>query len=351
MIISRHLFKEVLYTTLIITSIIVFIFICQQLVRYLGLVAEGKCAIHLLLRLIALEIPVLFSLLLPIGLFLSLLLVYGRLYANSEMTALFASGFSRLQLLKITGIIALIVAIFVASLVFTINPTASNKRKELMHITQTTSLLQAVTPGRFQSFSNDAQVFYAKNIAKDNQTLQDLFMSEQSSNKEWTIFSAESGHTRLDEASGDHFLVLSNGYRYQGTPGHADFQVVQFNTHAIRLETPSTTARHKKMKELDIKTLWQSLDNLHYMAEWQWRLSMPLSVFVLSFLALPLSRVNPRDGQFKKLVPAVLIYVIYVNLLFISRNALESGIVPIWVGLWWPHALVLMLALLLWWKR
>ena len=86
-------------------------------------------------------------------------------------------------------------------------------------------------------------------------------------------------------------------------------------------------------------------------AELQWRLSIPLMVFTLTLVAVPLSRVNPRSGKFAKLLPAVIIYIFYANFMFIARNATASGKIPLWIGMWWIHLLVVFFGLLLIWRN
>lgn len=64
-------------------------------------------------------------------------------------------------------------------------------------------------------------------------------------------------------------------------------------------------------------------------------------------LAVPLSRVNPRQGRFLKLLPAILIYMTYLALLIAARGALDKGKIPPQLGLWWVHGVFLVLGLLL----
>ena len=79
----------------------------NQLVHYLHSAAIGKITARVVLWLIWLQMPNLLSVLLPLSLFLTILLVYGRMYADSEMTVLFACGVSRAKLMRIAGAIAL----------------------------------------------------------------------------------------------------------------------------------------------------------------------------------------------------------------------------------------------------
>ena len=92
-------------------------------------------------------------------------------------------------------------------------------------------------------------------------------------------------------------------------------------------------------------------DDLRMRAELEWRLSLPLLVFIVTLMAVPLSRVNPRQGRFLKLLPAILLYMAYLTLLIAARGALDKGKIPVALGLWWVHAIFLVIGLgLLYWE-
>ena len=82
-------------------------------------------------------------------------------------------------------------------------------------------------------------------------------------------------------------------------------------------------------------------------AELQWRLALPLLVPIVAFFAVPLARVNPRQGRFRKLIPAVFLYMAYLALLISARGWMESGRTPVAIGLWWVHLLFLGVGVLL----
>ena len=78
-------------------------------------------------------------------------------------------------------------------------------------------------------------------------------------------------------------------------------------------------------------------------AELQWRLSLVLLIPVLALLAVPLSKLSPRDGRFARLVPAIILYMLYFGLLLVARDKLAEGTLSPVLGLWWVHALFALL--------
>ena len=88
-------------------------------------------------------------------------------------------------------------------------------------------------------------------------------------------------------------------------------------------------------------------DNLEAIAEFQWRIAIPLTIPILAMIAVPLSSVNPRQGRFGKIMPGLAIFFAYYILLLLSKSALEDGKIPQSVGLWWIHLIGLSTAIML----
>jgi lipopolysaccharide export system permease protein len=61
---------------------------------------------------------------------------------------------------------------------------------------------------------------------------------------------------------------------------------------------------------------------------------------ILALLAIPYCRVKPREGKFARVLPGLLIYIVYTASLMYTRTAIENGNWPFWLGLWPIHGLV-----------
>ncbi|MBU1629060.1 MAG: LPS export ABC transporter permease LptF [Gammaproteobacteria bacterium] len=355
MIISRYISKEALLTTFTVTTVVVFMFVLNQCIRYLDYIATGKYAADIVLQLILLELPMLFSLLLPLGLFLGILLSYGRLYVDSEMTVLSSCGYSPHQLLATTFKFTVVLFLVVSLHVFFLQPIVATHRDHLMDVAESGSIVQTLLPGDFQSTMHGKRVFYVQSMSQDRLQSRRIFVAEQlhrSSVKDaasqWALLTAQKAHTEMDKATGERQVVLQNGYRYQGVPGQLNWKTLQFQEYRIHLGKPVQWGRNEGIEVVSTdKLIRKALHDRDSMAELQWRISIPLSVFILGLLAVPLSRVKPRHGRFARLLPALLLYAFYVNMIFVSRSWTEEGTVPAWVGVWWIHVLVLGLALYL----
>lgn len=354
MIILRYLAKEI-YTTLIaVTGILLLIFLSNQFVRYLSEVAAGKFAVAMITKLMVIQIPHLLGLLLPLGLFLGILLSFGRLYADGEMTILSACGVSRIKLSRMTMCLALLITVIVASLSLWLSPQFAAYNNLLLAQAKAAPVIDIIMPGRFLASSDGRRIYYVENISRDHQSLKNIFVAEQPAENShgasnWSVISAALGYQSINPAQGGiHQLVVEDGYRYQGTAGNNEYRILRFGKTILRLEEPPAYAR----KDQDAKptsALWRSgMKNRLNIAELQWRISLPLSVLLLTFLAIPLSRVQPRKGKYSQLFPSILIYIFYANMLFVARAWIESGKINPMLGLWWLHALLFLLATTIW---
>lgn len=330
------------------------IFLSNQLAQYLNRAAAGSMPGVIIMKLMMLEIPNLVGLLLPLGFYVALLLSYGRLYAESEMTVLRASGYGPAQLLNHSLIMASMVAVIVAIATLWASPFIAVERAKLLRATGVQTLIQTLIPARFNTINNDKQVFYVQSMSRDHTKAEHVFLAQRNveNNKErWDVLWADKAYAESDPTTGEQYVVLQDGKEYQGIPGQAKYQVAEFSEYRARLPHPTISIGD------DIRTAFTSHllpfnnNDLKKAAELQWRLSIPLMVFTLTLVAVPLSRVNSRSGKFAKLLPAILIYILYANLMFITRDAIVSGKLPLWFGMWGLHISVAILGLFLIWRN
>ncbi len=205
--------------------------------------------------------------------------------------------------------------------------------------------LAGVSAGRFNEYSQGDLIFYLESIDADERRMVNLFVQLRREG-EVGLISAASGYHKVDGESGDRFLVLENGYRYQGVPGTANYQVSEFKVYALRIEEATPALVKRPWKGLSNTVLLAS-QNIRNQTEFQVRLSQVVALFVVALLALPLSRSTPRQGPFGKLVLAFVIYTLYLSLQGASEKWMAVGITPAWLGMWWVHLTMLAFALLL----
>ncbi len=359
MLIVRYLTKEVILTLGVVMMVLLLVFLSNQFAHYLGATALGLVAGDVLFRVILCEIPHLLGLLLPLGFYLAILLAYGRLYSDSEMLVLHACGFSRGQLCRLTFVLGAGLCLMVAWLNFYVTPNVLQQRDKLLQNAGLSSLLSTILPGRFQQANDGSAVFFVRSLARDRRSMEGVFVAQQQATPaadgtpRWAVLAAKRGYQSVDAATGDNFIVTTQGYRYVGTPGKHDYQVFDFKRYGVRIGHADTAAYTADTDVLSTPKLWEVVKrgDMRAIAEWQWRWCMPLSVIWLTLLAVCLSRVNPRQGRYSRLLPAILCYTCYVNLMFVSRAWLQKALIPPLLGLWWVQVVALLLSITLWYVQ
>ncbi|WP_426141075.1 LPS export ABC transporter permease LptF [Pseudomonas sp. DWP3-1-2] len=355
MIVFRYLSREVLVTLSAVSAVLLVIIMSGRFIKYLAQAASGALDPGVLFMIMGFRLPGFLQLILPLGLFLGILLAYGRLYLESEMTVLAATGMSQQRLLCITMAPAALVALLVAWLSFSLAPQGATQFSLLINQQDAMTEFDTLVPGRFQTLRDGSRVTYTHDLSDDRSKLGGVFISEKrmsgdkSKDRGITVLVAEKGHQEV-KPDGSRFLILENGYRYDGNPGEANYRAIKYDTYGALLPKPEISDEVTDRDAIPTSELFGN-DTPRYKAELQWRISLPILVFIVTLMAVPLARVNPRQGRYLKLLPAILLYMAYLTILIAARGALEKGKLPQALGLWWVHALFLMIGLgLLYWE-
>jgi lipopolysaccharide export system permease protein len=355
LIVFRYLSREVLVTMSAVSAVLLVIIMSGRFIKYLAQAASGALDPGVLFMIMGFRLPGFLQLILPLGLFLGILLAYGRLYLESEMTVLAATGMSQKRLLAVTLAPAALVALLVAWLSFSLAPQGATQFSLLLNKQDAMTEFDTLVPGRFQALRDGTRVTYTQELSEDRAELGGVFITEKrmSSDKTKdrgiTVLLAEKGRQEV-RPDGSRFLILENGYRYDGNPGQADYRVIQYETYGAMLPKPDISNEITDREAIPTGELLTT-DTPRAKAELQWRISLPILVFIVTLLAVPLSRVNPRQGRYLKLLPAILLYMSYLTMLIAVRGALEKGKLPMALGMWWVHGLFLLIGLgLLYWE-
>lgn len=350
MIIFRYLAREVIFTMIAASFVILLITLSTRFVGYLADAAAGDLDGAVLLTLMAYRLPAYLELILPLGLFLGILMAYGRLYIDSEMTVLYACGMSQTRLVMYTLAAASMVALTVGFFSLYLSPKGVSATEGLLAEQRARTDFEQLKPMRFHHQNGGAGISYAESISEDKQQLQKVFMATSSTGPQNlpTVLTAESGETIIDPDTSLKYLLLKNGRRYEGTPGTADYEVVNFETYSQILPKPDFSEVRSKNRTDAISTVDLLNDNSpQAQAALQWRISLPFLVLVVALMAVPLSYTRPRGGRYGKMLPSILLYVVYLVCVNAARGAIEEGKAP-FVGLLWAvHAAFFILALVM----
>ena len=346
MIIFRYLSRQIMMSTLAVSTVLTLLIVSGRFVKYLAYAAAGELSPEFVFQLVMFRIPGMLVLILPLGLFLGILLAYGRMYLESEMVVLNASGVSDQRLALFALGPALGVAFVVALFSLYISPLCWQQVEIIYEKQSAKSELDSLTPGRFQNLgASGERTTYINGVKEDGKELDLIFVSERDSKTgELRVVLAESGRQVVtDPKTGDRFVVLKNGYRYSGVPGQADYQEVKYAEYGFLMPRPGDNLRGPDIEAMTISELMDHSGSYHK-AELHWRFSTPLLALIITLIAVPMSKTNPRQGRYAKLIPSILLYMLYLTLLTSAKGMIDDGKAT--VSLFWIiHAGFFLLAM------
>ena len=348
MIIFRYLLKEVAKTQLAVFLVIMTIFISNKFVRVLDDASEGGIPGHLVMTFIGLKIPDLAGMILPLSFFLGVLLAYGRIYAENEMTVLHACGVSEWYVVRVTLILGVVTAIITGMFTLYFSPMATEYEYQIKEKIAADSGLSSLIAGRFQTTGNKKAVVFIHEKNRDDNTFEKVFVAQlpdkEKSNRsviDSSVVYAKNGQV-VEDDSGTQRLILSEGTRYQNDIENKQFRQVAFDKYYIQIQDQKVAHKRRKLSAIPSSELFNE-KTPEASAESQWRIAFPLVCIIMTLVAVPLSVVNPRQGKFGKMLPAILLFLSYFLLLTAIRSGIEKGTVPQLIGLWPVHLIVLIL--------
>lgn len=354
--IDRYLIREILLAFGACVLVLLAMVLSHRLAAYMSQAASGLLAREAIFLLLSLQAIRFLVMLIPLALLLSVMLALGRMYRDSEMTAMGACGIGPGAVYGALFKLGVPLAAGLAGLSLYLLPWTMTLQFQVLDQARAEAELSAFRAGVFREVAGGQHVVYIGHLGADGNTLEDVFVRSVLP-EGIAVTSADSGEQEIDVARGARYLVLRDGYRYEGTPGRGDYQRLAFEQLRLRLDAVPEERGWRRRETLATAELLQSAEPEHA-AELHARLSGPISVLVLLVLAPLLARSNPREGRYGRLVGAVLLYVLYFNLLGIGDTRLKMGRHPASLGLWWVHGSMLAIALLLgaaqlraWWQQ
>ena len=344
MIFRRAIVNEIANSAGAVFSVLFCIVFTQVLVHMLGDAASGDVDTKALFSIVALSTLTNLPLVLTLSVFISVLIALSRAFRDSEMVVWFASGVGITRFIRPVLVFATPLATLVALMSLVVSPWALQERSIYQSRLDSRDDVSQISPGSFRESRTTDQVFFVDALSDARTQVRNVFVQSLQSGK-LGVTVADHGYVRT-APNGDRFMVLINGRRYEGTPGSPDYNYTDFDQAELRIEQ-----REAKESELSTKTRSvaqilekPTLDNL---AELHWRIGLPVSMLVLSLIAIPLSYVNTRSGRGANLVTAILCYMLYYNVMSIEQAWTAAGRLPAAVGLWPVHLLFFAAFLLL----
>lgn len=344
-LIDRYMLREFLISLTAVIGVLWLIYVATRFARYLAQAAVGNLPAEVIFNLLWLNSFGALSILLPIGTFLAVLLSLSRMSSDNELTVIAACGIDGNRILRNVVVFSGAMAIITGVLALLIVPDVLSGRYEIEQKAKIAANTTGLVAGSFKESQNGDWTFYSQQLSEDKTHMENIFIEIHRDEKP-LIFRAERGRFDIESETGDKYLVLEDGYRYEGNAGDLDFRIAEYATHSMLIERGESVQVREKHKSLPTAVLWER-GKPQDLAEIQWRVSSAVMTIILSVIAISLAHTGPRQGRYAGFFPAVLVYVIYSNLLGVTRAWVEKGDLAPWIGAIWVHLLMIGIMLML----
>lgn len=344
---KRYLLSEIVRPLAAILLILVLLFAGYSLADILSNAVSGLLPMRDVLALTSLKVLISLEVLIPISLFIAVVVGFGRLQADSEITAMLSLGMGPRQFLAPVISLACGLALCVSCLSLFARPWAYKTVHEITLQAAATLNVNAVEAGTFYASEDGNQIIFVGRRAGPNAPAHHIFVVRQLGDQT-TVISAAKATPSAVYPSDQHSVNLQDVsiYRFnKDSPAqNQTLQAMQLtlNLTSAAIDPPGYSAVAASTLHLLKSSMPADV------AERQWRFSTGISTMLLALLGAILSRSRPRQSRYTRFGPAVLAYSIYYLLVTTARTWVEHGNVGTFPGIWWVPTLLAFSILTVW---
>ncbi len=340
-ILDKMIFKDLLKTTLSILSIIVVIIVSRKFIKILAKAIDGQLSVEAVMSMLGYKMVEVTTLFVPAAVFIAILIVLGRMYRDQEMAAIASAGGGAGLIYRAVFWFVVPAVLISALLSVYVAPWAEAQIQIITSKDQSMLNVKGVEAGRFSEYQQGKVIFYAEDV-DNHEVMQNVFLQTRDAGRK-SVVTSETGVLRYQQDG--LFLVLSKGERAQGEPGRRDFILENFARYGVLIEQ-GVNAVSLHLNALPVESLLESKD-IKKRSEWQKRLSIPVGLMLLAFLAVPLAKLSPRGGVYGSLFVAFAIYFIFANLKRVAHSWAVSGALLPWQSYFVVYGLMFLVGLVL----
>jgi len=351
-IINRYLMREITGIFFLGLTIFTLVLLMGRMVKLMEMVVANGVPLAEVLRLIILLLPSFLVLTIPMAFLLAVLLAFGRLSSDNEITVLKASGLSLGALLPpvlLTATAAALLTLFISALAV---PWGNTGFKQM---TMDVARKYAASAIRERIFRDDLPgiVLYVDQYDEAQRTMQRVMIQDsRDQERPLTIF-AKSGLISSDDGTGVLRILLKNGTIH--TQQKEDYRLISFGEYLLTAESGRSTPLVRTEMDLGIGELRSGIASskvspqarLKMATELHSRFAFPFATFVFAILALPLGLSNRRSGKGSGFTISILILLVYYVLLSFLRTLAEKGGISPVLAVWLPNLIFLAIGLFL----
>jgi lipopolysaccharide export system permease protein len=347
-IFKKSLSHELINTAGAMFLILIGIVIAQRAGNLVRLAAKGILPNDAINTLLGFNMVKFLPMILSLSIFLAVLLTLTRWHRDSEMVIWFSSGLGLSKWVRPILTFAAPVLVVITLLSLWVMPWATQKGQDYKVQLKARDELSSISPGVFKESNGGDRVYFVESFDELGNVVKNIFVQSTQHQKTGVIVASQGSREKVK--NGDNFLVLEKGRRYEGKPNTAEISTTEFERYAIRVQAKEAVPEPYTKQALSTQALLLNADSGNQ-AELQWRLAIPISALVLVLLAIPLSFVDPRAGRSLNLIFAIVIYIIYNNILSVFQAWVTQGRLSATIGLWPVHLFFLTLTFYMFYRR
>lgn len=361
-ILTRYTLWEIAVPAVMAVAIIGFLGVANELrERRLALPLEFITGWDVT-RLVFYFSPTLAAYIIPITYMLGILLAFGRLAQNNEITAMKAAGIPLKRL--VIPVIGVGLALSAVSFVLTdrVQPWAAGKASHIIYVELPQRITLEILPtGTVQELGSWRVYFGGRD--PETKTLKDIVIRESRSDGEWVFYARTA---RFIDSPGGAQLELTDGRiirpQEDGKVSPLVFPHWVVSVPSTFLRSAPGQGRNVTLKELfaEEKVMQQrvkatpvksNIDDLRKMREEiADRITLPLASLAVSFLAAPLAVRSPRSGRsFSFALGVGIVFIFYMLRMLLAPSELVTLESAILRGLT-PSLLLTFLGLIAVWR-
>lgn len=342
---KNELFFNSLSTILILSGIVV----AQRGVVVFRLASKGIIPNDSILTILVFSLLKYLPILLTLTLFLTILLTLSRWFRDSEMMIWFSSGLGLTSFIRPILFFSLPIILLIGFLSLYLSPWATQKSEEYKAGLKNRDELATISPGSFKESKSKDRVFYVEGFGDLGSKVKNVFVQSEQNGKLGIIVSNEG--SRVSTNTDDEYIVLKKGKRYEVNHENNHFTEIKFSDYGFLVEKKLPPIIDVNQVEAMPTLLLLLTKGNREIAEFVWRVSLPISGIVLIILAIPLSFINPRSGRSVNIIIAILIFAVYNNLMGVTQSYINLGKLNPYIGGSIVHLLIIMIASYLMMRR
>ena len=377
-ILTRYILKEVSSHALLGVLLFTFIIFMRDLGRLLELVVRNSAPLPSVAEIFLYTLPTTFMITLPMGVLVGILIGLSRMAADSEVTAVRASGMGAGMFVRVVSMFAITAWMFAMVNSIYVAPRAARALSALQDRLKASQASFEIQPRVFYEELKDHVLYVQDAIPSKGQSLwRGVFLADVSDPASPRITLAERG-ALLSESPEKIRFHLEDGTQQELIPKARDqYSITTFEATDLPVEVPTSAdrgfrdlqpvaelslngllrnaARERAAAAVSAKTdpgtsSYEYLKARYYEIEFQRRFGLPAACLVLAIVGIPLGLSAHKGGRSAGFVLTIVLVFVYYLFSLIGVSLARQGKISPWLGVWAGNSFFFLCGLFLLWR-